>query len=142
APRGPAPGEGVPGYARHIDSGNELHRLLESGIGTEPQALADGTDARLVLTFADTAGDYCRQFRLDGRSGSMQALACRRAGSWRMEAAAFDDTLPRDGSYETASAGTAAALAAAIDARIGAAEPLDAEQERQLISSGWKNNPQ
>ena len=129
-------------YARHVEPGSELERLLETGVGPAPQTFADGSGARVLLTFADADGHYCRHVRVDGGSGSMQGLACRQDGGWRMEAAAFGDSELRGGIYQPASSSAAAAITTAIDARIGDREPLDAEAEALLISSGWKNTMQ
>ena len=129
-------------YAGAIPEDSEIHRVLESGVSTEPEELASGAEARLLLTFENEQGDWCRQLQLAAESGSMQALACRRDGTWRMEAAAFG-TVPDSASeaeYQAASRASFPALDAAIEAQIGARPPLSPEEESRLISNDWKKS--
>ncbi|MEQ9563754.1 MAG: hypothetical protein RLN69_14645, partial [Woeseiaceae bacterium] len=89
----------------------------------------------LLLTFQDTAGDFCRQFRLDATTRAMQAVACRRSGGWYLEAADFDAPASA-GQYQQASAG--GAVHAVVDGLIGDNEPLGADEESRLVREGWK----
>jgi hypothetical protein len=125
--------------AGEISEATAVHSLLESGLSTEPQVLADGATGRLLLTFQDGAGDYCREFRLDSEARTVRAVACRRAGSWLLETLAFEPAATAGGEYQQASAGGSAAVNAAIDALIGGNEPLDAAAESRLVQNGWKN---
>jgi len=124
-------------YARAIPGDSGLHRLLESGLSSEEQLLDGGAVARVVLTFQAEDGDWCRQFELAAAAGSTQALACRRGGNWQMETASFTDARDTGGPYQQASGATTPALDAAVEALIGDREPLTAEEESRLISTGW-----
>jgi len=133
---------GEPGetYAGAIPADTALYRLLETGVSSEAVPLADGASGELLLTFEDEAGDYCRQARLSEATGTVQAVACRRAGNWQLEILRFDQrTSATDGLYRAASSGTPAAVDATIDGLIGDNSPLDAEAERRLVAAGWKN---
>lgn len=125
-------------YAGTIPHASELHRLLEEGVSGEPTVLPGGVDGRLLLTFEDTAGDWCRQMQLSGEARSMQALACRRDGRWEMEAVGFGPGTPPDGQYQPASSRVSAPVDAAVEALIGAGAPLAPEEEKRLISTAWE----
>lgn len=124
-------------YAQHIPAASGVHDLLENGISTEPARLADGSEARLLLTFEDRAGNWCRQLAVSREGRQLQALACRRDGRWQTEALAFGQ--PASGEFRQAGGDTPAAIDAAID-RLIAGEPADAEAERALVRDAWKKN--
>lgn len=124
--------------AGDIAAESELFELLETGISTETQTLAGGLRGRLLLTFQNRSGDYCRQLHLSSERRSVQALACRRAGGWQVEMLDFEPASPSDGLYQQASRNSTAAVDAAIDALIGVNEPLDSAAESDLVRQGWK----
>ncbi len=126
-------------YAGTVAGGSELHLLLEEGISTEVQTLANGQRAELLLTFQDRDGDFCRQLRIDGVGAPVQGVACRRGSAWQVEAASIAGKRAPDGSYQQAGGDTPDAIDSAIDGLIGSAPPLDIEEERALISNTWKN---
>lgn len=135
--------EGAPGapagiamlQAQTVPAGSAVYELLENRASAEPVALADGATGRVLLTFADENGDWCRQLTIDGNAASVQALACRRAGAWRSEVIAFGN--PAAGAYQPASAAALAIISAAIDSRIGDGAALEADEERQLVNNQW-----
>lgn len=122
--------------AGEVANGTELHELLESGLSGSSQNLQASVRGELLLTFQDTAGDFCRQFRLDSASRAMQAVACRRSDGWYLEAADFD-AVSANGQYQQASGGSA--VNAVVDGLIGGNEPLGAVEESRLVREGWKN---
>jgi hypothetical protein len=87
-------------------------------------------------------GDPCRRVDLTGADGSIEALACRRAGAWRLELIAFGPAaVPTpDGAYRPASGEARSRIDDAIGALIEGS-PLGLEAERELISRGWQNAP-
>ncbi len=125
-------------YAGAVDTGSELHRLLEQGTSAETQTLASGQRAELLLTFEDRDGDYCRQLRIDGVGAPVQGVACRRGSAWQVEATSIAGKRSPDGSYQQASGETPDAIDSAIDALIGTAPPLDIDEEKAIISRTWK----
>lgn len=123
-----------------VTAGSDLHELLERGISAEPRRFVDGSTAQLVLTFEDRAGDYCRQLVVDGGEHGVQGVACRRGGSWQVEALSFGGGTRAGGPYAQASGTTAPAVDSAIDALIGSGDPLGVSEEKALISSTWKKS--
>jgi hypothetical protein len=125
-------------YAGTIPQTSELHDFLESGLSGAPQVLPSGVGAKLLLTFENRDSDWCRQLQLAAETGSVQALACRRNGSWQMDALAYDAPASPGSNYQAAATESSPALDAAIDEQIGSGEPLGSEAESLLISNGWR----
>jgi hypothetical protein len=125
-------------YAGTIPQTSELHDFLESGLSGAPQVLPSGVSAKLLLTFESRDSDWCRQLQLAAETGSVQALACRRNGSWQMEALAYGAPASPGSNYRAAGTESSPALDAAIDEQIGSGEPLGSEAESLLISNGWR----
>jgi negative regulator of sigma E activity len=132
----PVPGAGGL-YANTIAAGSPLRDLLENG--ASGQAVSVGADAsgEPILSFEDRRGDFCRQWRVDTPARSIQGVACRRGGGWQMEALAYGAAAAAGAGYGQAAADVPAAVTAAVDGLIGAAGPLDADQEKRVISKGW-----
>lgn len=125
-------------YAGQVDTNSNLHQILENGTSAQAGSLSDGVNAELLLTFQDLDGDYCRQLRVDGSGAPLQGIACRRGGSWQVEAVSIAGARAPDGSYQQASGETPAAIDSAIDSLIGLLPPLDLEEETSVVSNGWK----
>ena len=70
-----------------------------------------------------------------------QGLACRGAGGWRMEAASFAPE-GGEGPYRQAADDTPPALERAVRDRLGDAAFLKPDEEKQLISNGWRKSGQ
>ena len=121
-----------------VASGSGLFRLLETAPAGQPVDLADGSRAEVVLTFQANDGDWCRQFRMEADPAALHGLACRQPGGWQLETASFAGPEPSDATFRQAAGATPAALEAAVRARLGAREPLDADEESQVLSEGWK----
>lgn len=136
----PQPASGISAFQAHsVPAGSAMHTFLETASSASATTLADGTDARILLTFADPAGNWCRQVSVQSASSAIQALSCRRDGRWENEIIAFDE--PAGGPYQQAWAGNAVVVGAAVDRLIGDGEPLDSEREAELIQNQWQNNP-
>lgn len=125
--------------ARSIEAGSGLFELLESQASGQVARLGDGVSGQALLTFSDQAGRYCRQLRLDGAAASAHAVACRTAAAWQVEVVAFAEAVP-EGQFQAAASATPASISAAVDGLIGAADPLDVDEENRLISKGWRNS--
>ncbi len=96
---------------------------------------------RLVLTFVDGAGRFCREYELldKGPQGEQATVgvACRgESGGWRNEVVVAAHAQPT-GAFLPASGSSGAALEAAI-ATLMVDEPLSAEREQRLIDRRWR----
>ena len=124
--------------AGEVAPGSELYRLLESGISGSPMDFGGDRRGHVLLTFQDRAGEYCRQARLDDSSGSVQAVACRRNGTWRNEVWSFRQAPDASANYQQASSGVPPAVQAALSELLADQPPLGLTAEKQIVSRGWK----
>ena len=115
--------------------GSPLHDLLEAVPSGEARGLSSSVTAEVRLTFRAVDGDWCRQLAVSSPVASNTALACRRAGGWRVE---LLGVAPAGGELYRP-AGAAAPLDEAVDALIDG-EPLEADAERAVLASGWPSN--
>lgn len=110
-----------------------LADALERGLAGEPRP--DGT--RLLLSFRDRTGEFCRSFAAPAGRG----LACREAGQWQIVVltAPVAPVPPASAASEQlrlASSELPAAVLAAVEQRI-AGLALDTTQERAARDTGW-----
>lgn len=106
---------------------NDLAQALDDQLVAEQR---QGSETRVLLSFADQDGTLCRGFARADLSG----IACRRNGGWHLR-------VQRDGvdvsanDYRQASSVDNAIMTAAQDMAAGPA--LTAEQERAAKARGW-----
>lgn len=124
--------------ARVIDRETGLHDLLEHGISAEKRVLSNAASGRVLLTFEDGSGDFCRQLEIEAGERSGQGVACRRGRNWQIEAFAFTGPRSAAGAYRMASGETPKAIESTIDALIGRGDPLGPDEEKLIISNSWK----
>ncbi len=93
---------------------------------------ANGSRVEIALSFQTDAGALCREFRATSGAVAADAVACRGGDGWRMLVQA---AVNEGDGYRTASA--ADPIAAAIEG-MGSVSVLTAEEERALISVGWR----
>ncbi|UYH55466.1 transcriptional regulator [Qipengyuania sp. SS22] len=118
-PRGEAPD----GYA-----GAQLAGVLDTRLVAEQGA---DEDTRILLSFRDADGEFCRAFTAEAGSG----IACRDARGWKLEALGEGATGAQT-EYRTAGGGTTEILVQAQQMADGAA--LDAEAEAAARAAGWQ----
>ncbi len=120
-------------------------RAVAQGLETTPSGanytLASGEQLTPRLTFVNHEGEYCRQFRLQGRALSSENIACRSGadtGDWRLAVRLeVADTVPAD-RYQVASGGSV--LDDTLDQMISG--PLLApDVEQRLIQHRWSPQP-
>lgn len=112
------------------DAGGYAQGPLVATLDTQLAAGPPGDgDTRILLSFRDKAGDYCRAFAGAQQSG----IACRDARGWRMVAGEGGVEAQR-GDYRMA--GSADVLALAQELADGPA--LDAQQEQAARARGWR----
>lgn len=110
------------GYA-----GGEIARMLdEQLIASQP----GDAEARVVLSFRNGAGEYCRAFNVAKGGG----IACRDATGWRLEA--IGDGEVRDKSDYRMAGSDAQILAIAQE--MAAGEALNADEEAAARQAGWR----
>lgn len=118
------PGSGAPeGYA-----GTELAIVLDERLVAEQ---APGEDVRVLLSFRDEAGAFCRAFSGAEQSG----IACRDDTGWKLQLEGQGAT-GQGTDYRMAGADAAAIMARAQEMAAGPA--LDAADERAARASGWR----
>lgn len=106
---------------------------LASALETQLTATQPGdADTRILLSFADADGDYCRAFTVPGGSG----IACRDDRGWKLDRLG-DGTDSGATEYRQAGSNVSAILAAAQDMAANGA--LDAEAEAAAAASGWQD---
>ena len=106
-----------------------LETALTSQLSSSPQ---DHKPVRILLSFKDDGGRYCRGFA----SGATSGIACRKDGNWalvRTQAGAPDAV----GEYRQASSTNAEFMAAAQD--MAESGSLDSKAEQAAIDAGWKD---
>lgn len=92
---------------------------------------APGEATRVLLSFRDRAGAYCRAFSGAGGGG----IACREDAGWKLQGVG-EGSHGSDSEYRMAGVGDAAILARAQAMAAGAA--LDSEQEAAARARGWR----
>lgn len=131
----PAPGAADPTVQAQADGRLQARGALADALehGLSGEAHADGT--RLLLSFRDRSGAFCRSFAAPAGRG----LACREGGQWQVVVLtappAPTPSAPTE-SLRLASADLPAAVLAAIDQRM-AGLALDAREERAARDAAW-----
>ena len=119
-PRG---GKAPDGYV-----GAQLASVLDQQLVARQPAEAD---TRILLSFRDRQGQYCRAFAGKAQSG----IACRDAEGWRLRAAG-EGAAAQQGDYRMAGGDAAGILAQAQDMAAGPA--LTAAEEAAAREQGWR----
>jgi hypothetical protein len=118
------PGGGAPeGYA-----GTQLAAILDERLVAEQ---APGEDVRVLLSFRDDAGAFCRAFTGAEQSG----IACRDETGWKLQLEGAGSA-GQGTDYRMAGADAAEIMARAQEMAAGPA--LDAADERAARDSGWR----
>lgn len=118
-----APGSSGPGY---VDA--QIAAALDSQLVAEQPANAP---VRVLLSFRDQTGIYCRAFTGRAQSG----IACRDASGWKLRTS--DSASDRSAS-EYRQAGSEAEIMEAAQ-EISAGSALDAQEERAARDREWMN---
>lgn len=112
----------LPGYADQ-----QLASTLDSQLVADQPADAP---TRVLLSFRDAAGSYCRAFA--GQSGT--GIACRDETGWKLRATAADAS--RSASEYRQAGSATAIMQEAQDLAVGAA--LDSDAERAARDAEWR----
>jgi hypothetical protein len=95
-----------------------------------------GADVQIVMSVLSDTGEACRLYNMGTSDATIESLACRHDGGWRVRSQSFAYGAAHEG-YVTA--GSTAVTEAAL-ASLGAAQALDAQQERSLIARQWRTD--
>jgi hypothetical protein len=127
-----APDGAGDGYAGGDYAGALLAGVLDTALAGQQPASAD---TRILLSFRNGAGEYCRAFNGSAASG----IACRDEQGWKLEHSgkgqAGAEEAGRESDYRMAGSDDGAVLAMAQDMAAGPA--LDAEGEARAREQGW-----
>ena len=108
-----------------------VETMLATAKSGERTALASLGTGRVTISFKTSEGALCRQFAVEGSTGTTDAVACREGAGWRLHALGLQPG--ESGEMRTASGDAAPAVIAAVDALI-AGDPLDAAGEKQALA--------
>jgi hypothetical protein len=117
-PRGTPEGYAAPELAGALDA-----QLVANQASDAP--------TRILLSFRNDGGQYCRAFTGNSQSG----IACKDATGWRLVMTAVGTT-PEQRDYKMAGSPAARIMAIAQDVAAGPA--LTAEQEQAARAKGWR----
>lgn len=114
--------------------GVESGALVASGSlarSLDTQLAANRGDTRIIASFRNPSGSYCRVFS----GAALEGIACREDDGWTLRRA---ESAKRAGSAEYRQAGSAdaALMAAAQDMMVG--DPLDPIAEARARDLGWR----
>lgn len=112
---------------------DSLSLALDTTPSLKSAKLADGRTIEPRLTVRAADGRWCREF---ASSGTV-ALACRGKEGWKVEAEATDSAKPVDGGQVVLAGGPDSAALDAAYAKVGASDPVAADEEARLIAAGW-----
>jgi hypothetical protein len=110
----------------HLVAEGALDRALTGQLAGE-----SGGDTRILLSFRDARGGYCRGFETGGTAG----IACRADGHWAIVRSQSGGASEPAGDFRQAGSQAAQIMAAAQDMATGPA--LDPEAERTARDAGW-----
>jgi hypothetical protein len=117
-----------------IMASGSLARSLENDLAPG----ATGSDAKILASFEDRSGQYCRVFQTGG--GHEDGVACKNGGRWLIVALAnATGSAPAQG-YRQASSALAASIATAVD-ELQASNAMSPDQERRARTEQWRGRP-
>lgn len=96
------------------------------------QLASDSGDVRVLVSFRDEGGTYCRVFEGQPADG----IACREGGAWVLRQTRAGSAEKAGAAYRQAGSGDAALMAAAQEMMAG--DPLDRDAEQRARDGGWK----
>jgi anti-sigma factor RsiW len=120
-----------------IVASGPLARTLENSLAADAAGqVAKNSGARILASFEDRSGRYCRVF--EGAAGGHEdGVACKSGGRWLVVAMANGARAEPSEDYRQASSSLAPAIASAVD-ELQASSALTAEQERKARAQQWR----
>lgn len=105
---------------------------LAVALNTQLASAQDGQDVRILLSFRDGQGDYCRGFEQAGTAG----IACRDGADWRILRTRSGSRTNENSQYRQAGSAASEMMIAAQEMAQGQA--LDAQEERAARDADWQ----
>lgn len=105
----------------------QLARVLDTALVASPSS---ASETRILLSFRNKAGEYCRAFS----GGASSGIACRNDWGWKLEKLGEGEA-GSETDYRMAGSADATLMAIAQDMAEGPA--LDAEGEARAMQQGW-----
>jgi hypothetical protein len=116
-----------------ITASGSLARALENDLAPGSPA----SDAKILASFEDRSGQYCRVFQTGG--GHEDGVACKNGGRWLVVALANATGAEPSQGYRQASSALAASIATAVD-ELQASNAMTLAQERQARTQQWRGH--
>jgi hypothetical protein len=113
-------------------SGNQLIAAGALGTALDRQLAAEEGAVRVLASFRDSGGAYCRVFT--GRP--VDGIACREPAGWVLRETRAGSATHQAPAYRQAGSGDAKLLAAAQEMMAG--DPLNKAQEAEARRRGWR----
>jgi hypothetical protein len=108
---------------------------LAAALDTKLASAAGDGDTKILVSFRDRFGSYCRVFA----GQSLDGIACKQGGDWRLLRTQASDGRPGGNAdraaYRQAGSANGALMAEAQNLMTG--EPLDGPAEQNARASGW-----
>jgi hypothetical protein len=119
-------------HGGRLVAAGDLARALSTQLAANQNPSAP---LRVVVSFVNKAGAYCRSFQTSEAGNGLAGVACRGDGEWRIIAtAATEPAAP--GQFRQAAASLPDSLRAVINDTISGS-PLNAEAQRAAAARGW-----
>jgi hypothetical protein len=120
-------------------TGTNLSTALEGSASMHEGWLKLGNDTQIrpTLSFASTAGNWCREYLMRKSGGQWQGVACRIDGNWQvgLQIATEEERATGDG-YIPAGTNGSEVFSSYTESLGGS--PVGTAAENELISSGWR----
>jgi negative regulator of sigma E activity len=121
-----------------IKSSNLFQIAMQDSPSSVQSKIENGQDLSPTLSFIDGSGRYCREFALSGAGTQDSGIACRASDKWQIEAIVKrTHAMPAGGEIHTAGGADVKSLDS-VYKRLSASDPLSGNEEKSLITNGWK----
>ena len=119
---------------------SDFGEAMDNTASRQIAALEDGVTVQPVLSFQAGDGRFCREFVRVSGTVSTDGIACKSGGNWSIEAEVKGAPKLSDGQQIEVAGGADGKGLSDAYARLGAGDPLPAEEEKALIARKWAVN--
>lgn len=119
--------------------GPTLNAVLESSASMHEGWISLDNDAQIrpTLSFANTSGNWCREYLMRKPNGHWQGVACRIDGSWQLGLLIATNAQRASGDGYIPASTNGSEIFSSYTESLGGS-PVGAADESELISSGWR----